>query len=94
MPLKYNETEPSPSGATKRKLIDDETSDESHKARKLTENELAVENMPHYSFIMDLKIDNSKMEKAELCGLHLAEKLKEQGADVIIRECKAQTLKS
>ena len=51
-----------------------------------------VENSPHYSFIMDLKVKNAKMATAELCGLHLAEKLKEMGADVIIRECKAQVL--
>jgi len=64
-------------------------------AQKFIKNEeSAVENNPHYSFIMDLKIENNKMEKAELCGLHLAEKLKEQGADVIIRECKAQAIKS
>lgn len=53
-----------------------------------------VENMPHFSFIMDLKINYNKMSKAELCGLHLAEKLKEQGADIIIKECKAQVMKS
>lgn len=61
------------------------------------EEELAViepvENAPHYSFIVDLKINNEKMAKAELCGLHLAEKMKEQGADIIIRECKAQAMK-
>ncbi len=53
---------------------------------------LPVEDTPHYSFIMDLKISSTKMATAELCGLHLAEKLKEMGADVIIRECKAQVL--
>lgn len=52
-----------------------------------------VENSPHYSFIVDLKINNEKMVKAELCGMHLAEKMIEQGADIIIRECKAQAMK-
>lgn len=52
-----------------------------------------VENAPHYSFIVDLKINNEKMAKAELCGMHLAEKMKEQGADIIIRECKALAMK-
>ncbi len=51
-----------------------------------------VENTPHYSFIVDLKIKSTKMATAELCGLHLAEKLKEMGADSVIRECKAQVL--
>jgi len=88
-----NEKEQDPSNG-KRKLSDDE-SDEKNSTKKFIKNEeSAVENNPHYSFIMDLKIENNKMEKAELCGLHLAEKLKEQGADVIIRECKAQAIKS
>lgn len=77
----------------KRKLLnEDEANQEINKKKKNESNN--VENMPHFSFIMDLKIDNQKMEKAELCGLHLAEKLKELGADVIIRECKAQVLKT
>jgi hypothetical protein len=44
----------------------------------------------HYSFILDLNISQNKMMKAELCGLHLAEKLKEKGADILIKEIKAQ----
>ena len=51
-------------------------------------------NMKHFSFIVDLNIEQNKMIKAELCGLHLAQKLKDKGADVIIRECKDQVLKA
>lgn len=43
-----------------------------------------------FSFIVDLNFDQNKMIKAELCGLHLAQRLKDKGADVIIRECKEQ----
>lgn len=43
----------------------------------------------HYSFIMDLKINQNKMMIAELCGLHLAEKLKERGAADLVEEVKA-----
>ena len=42
----------------------------------------------HYSFIVDVNVDENKMIKAELCGLHLAEKLKELGADILINEAK------
>jgi hypothetical protein len=48
----------------------------------------------HYSFICDLKIDECKLIKSELCGLHLAEKLKEKGADVLINEIKSHINKS
>jgi hydroxymethylbilane synthase len=85
----------------KRKLEDDENSESSNKQIK-SDSKLEighqhrsvepVENMPHYSFIMDLKISNNKMATAELCGMHLAEKMKEMGADIIIRECKAQVM--
>lgn len=47
-----------------------------------------------YSFIVDMNIRECRMIKAELCGLHLAEKLKERGADVLISEIKAQIHKS
>ena len=45
-----------------------------------------------FSFIVDVNIDQNKMIKAELCGLHLAQKLKDKGADIIIKECKEQIL--
>ena len=45
--------------------------------------------LKYYSFIADLNISENKLIKAELCGLHLAQKLKEKGADVLINECKA-----
>jgi hypothetical protein len=47
-----------------------------------------------YSFIIDVNIDENKMIKAELCGLHLAEKLIEMGADLLIAEVKAIVHKS
>lgn len=80
----------------KRKLTEeDESNNQKHiKSEESVIVQEPVENMPHYSFIMDLKIDNAKLATAELCGMHLAEKMKEQGADVIIRECKAQVLNS
>lgn len=59
----------------------------------VSDSEIKLDNFPHFSFIMDLKISTNKMAKAELCGLHLAEILKEQGADIIIRECKMQATK-
>jgi hydroxymethylbilane synthase len=48
----------------------------------------------HFSFIVDLNIDENKLRKAELCGLHLAQKLIDKGADVLIKEVKMQVLKS
>lgn len=45
--------------------------------------------LKYYSFIADLNISENKLIKAELCGLHLAQKLKEKGADILISECKA-----
>jgi len=68
------------------------STDSNSEIRSNRVSSLPVEDTPHYSFIMDLKISSTKMATAELCGLHLAEKLKEMGADVIIRECKAQVL--
>lgn len=50
--------------------------------------------LKHYSFIADLNIEENKMIKAELCGLHLAQKLKEKGADILINEIKAKVLNS
>ena len=47
-----------------------------------------------YSFIIDFNIKEDRMIKAELCGLHLAEKLKDKGADVLINEIKAQIHKT
>lgn len=82
----------------KHKEVDETFKEENRNKLSKSEDSLAilepVENSPHYSFIMDLKVSNTKMAKAELCGLHLAEKMKEMGADMIIRECKAQTLKA
>jgi len=100
-PEKNKTIEPSTSNENlqqlnKRKLLEEnEINKKKHiKAETSVIVQEPVENMPHFSFIMDLKIDNTKLAKAELCGMHLAEKLKEQGADVIIRECKAQVLNS
>jgi len=45
--------------------------------------------LKYYSFIADLNISEEKLIKAELCGLHLAQKLKEKGADILINQCKA-----
>ena len=45
--------------------------------------------LKYYSFIADLNISENKLIKAELCGLHLAQKLKEKGADILINQCKA-----
>lgn len=82
----------------KHEEVDETFKEENRNKLSKSEDSLAilepVENSPHYSFIMDLKVSNTKMAKAELCGLHLAEKMKEMGADMIIRECKAQTLKA
>ena len=82
---------------------DDERNFEDKKKAKTEENNQVVAasssdslnlNMKHFSFIVDLNIEQNKMIKAELCGLHLAQKLKDKGADVIIRECKDQVLKT
>jgi len=86
----------------------DETEDETDEFKKVKSNdelettsnnndETAKEeekSIKHFSFIVDLNIEQSKMIKAELCGLHLAQKLKDKGADVLIRECKEQVLRS
>lgn len=86
----------------------DETEDERDEFKKVKSNdeletttnnndETAKEeekSIKHFSFIVDLNIEQSKMIKAELCGLHLAQKLKDKGADVLIRECKEQVLRS
>jgi porphobilinogen deaminase len=85
-------------------ISDDEDNFEETKKTK-TENNIAETssaslsadlnlNMKHFSFIVDLNIEQNKMIKAELCGLHLAQKLKDKGADVIIRECKDQVNKT
>ena len=62
-----------------------------------TQTDLAVtkfEDKKHFCYLIDMNIDENKLMKSELCGLHLAEKLKEQGADVLISEVKAQVLNS
>lgn len=69
------------------KKLSKEDSQEDHQSNN-DRNECV--NITSYSFIVDLKIDKIKMSKAELCGLHLAEKLKERGADILINEIKAQ----
>merc|ERR1712127_664412 len=49
---------------------------------KKTETESTTKTLArHYSFIVDMNIAEEKLIKAELCGLHLAERLKELGAD-------------
>jgi hydroxymethylbilane synthase len=68
--------------------------DASEENDQLANDEDEEVNITSYSYIVDLKIDRIKMSKAELCGLHLAEKLKEKGADVLISEMKAQLHKS
>lgn len=84
--------------SNKRKLGDgEETENELKKIKNENSTpvtEEPVENSPYFSFIMDLKVDVTKQAKAELCGMHLAEKMKERGADIIVRECKAQALNS
>jgi porphobilinogen deaminase len=46
----------------------------------------------NFSYIVDLNIAQNKMLKAELCGFHLAQKLKDKGADLIIKECKVKLI--
>ena len=81
---------------TKKRKLDEETNENKTmkqlKTNVESEKTVNLDEVMQFSFIVDLKISETKMAKAELCGMHLAEKLKEQGADVIIRECKAQTL--
>ena len=80
----------------KKRKLDEETNENKTmkhlKTNAEQEQGVNMDEVMQFSFIVDLKISETKMAKAELCGMHLAEKLKEQGADVIIRECKAQTL--
>lgn len=85
-----------------------EEDDKSKNVKKVKRVEKEVESKPEenkpltsahpllksYSFIVDMNIRECRMIKAELCGLHLAEKLKERGADVLISEIKAQIHKS
>lgn len=83
---------------------DEETNESKPKKSKLSKNESQPseetgkqsKNEPFrcYSFIVDLKIDENKLMKAELCGLHLAERLKEKGADVLITEIKKKVHKN
>ena len=75
----------------------DDHNDESNskkKVKQVDEKKKAPVARKHYSFICDLKIDECKLIKSELCGLHLAERLKEKGADVLINEIKSQINKS
>jgi hypothetical protein len=67
-----------------------EEKEEDNAAVAAEEEKTAISKSPkYYSFIIDVNIDENKMIKAELCGLHLAERLKEQGADLLINEVKA-----
>ena len=50
----------------------------------------ATPHLKQYSFIVDLNIDEHKLVKAELCGFHLATKLKENGAEALIIDAKAK----
>lgn len=87
----------STSTPNKRKLNEDESEEDEQEPDG--SKKLRVEDSPPtsqatppnmYSFIMDLNIKECKMVKSELCGLHLAEKLKEKGAEVLINQIKAQ----
>lgn len=77
---------------------EEETEDTSEKTsppkRLKVQNTVLNEEVKHYSFITDLNFDENKMIKAELCGLHLAQKLKERGADILINEIKIQVHQS
>ncbi|RNA43739.1 hydroxymethylbilane synthase [Brachionus plicatilis] len=74
----------------KRNLEDSQDNDHSPKRAKLDQNEeKSLEpSVKHFCFLTDLNIDENKMLKAELCGLHLAQKLKDKGADLLINEIK------
>lgn len=75
----------------KRVLDGDHEADDDEDRKRVKLNN---EKLRHYSFITDMNISANKMIRAELCGLHLAEKLKERGADVLINEVKAIVHKS
>lgn len=88
---------------TKRKLDEEESDDtqeelesKQKKVKNINENDeiesktTECAKSKSYSFIVDLNIREFRMAKAELCGLHLAEKLKSMGADELIKEIKAQ----
>jgi hypothetical protein len=75
----------------KRVLDGDDEEGEDEGRKKLKANNQKIR---HYSFITDVNISANKMIRAELCGLHLAEKLKERGADLLINEVKAIVHKS
>ena len=94
------------SSSSKRKLEDDEEEKQDgeeeigtpKKSMKVAAIKDEVGSEDHrnkaYSFIIDLNIQENRLIKAELCGLHLAERLKDKGADVLINEIKAQIHKS
>lgn len=88
---KLDETEDEPDEFKKVKSNDELETTTNNNDETAKEEEKSIK---HFSFIVDLNIDQSKMIKAELCGLHLAQKLKDKGADVLIRECKEQVLRS
>lgn len=83
----------SSSSSAKRKL-DELDDDENQSAKKNKSEKNPAQARKSYSFILDLNIKECRMIKAELCGLHLAEKLKDKGADVLINEIKAQIHKT
>lgn len=88
---KLDETEDEPDEFKKVKSNDELETTTNNNDETAKEEEKSIK---HFSFIVDLNIEQSKMIKAELCGLHLAQKLKDKGADVLIRECKEQVLRS
>ena len=65
-----------------------------HSTKKPKSDEETRALQRQFSFITDLTISEEKMIRAELCGLHLAEKLREKGADLLINEIKMQITKS
>lgn len=84
-----NEIEKYESQSPKRNL-EQKDNDQSPKRAKLEQNEIKIlePNVKHFCFLTDLNFNEDKMIKAELCGFHLAQKLKDRGADLLINEIK------
>ncbi|CAF0740589.1 unnamed protein product [Brachionus calyciflorus] len=76
---------------SKRTSVEKDEISSPKRKKTLETNEPEIKQLvKHYCYITDLSIDENKMLKAELCGLHLAQKLKEKGADILIEEIKIQ----
>ncbi len=86
------ENEEQATKSSKHKLDSDSENDLEKKIKNETSEVTYSSSLKCFSFIVDVNIDQNKMIKAELCGLHLAQKLKDKGADIIIKECKEQIL--